>query len=116
MGLREVGVRMQGGVEGRECGWTAWHCSGALPLPLPLVLPLLLLLLVCHAAVGVVLLPSACHVPLPSTSKPAAAATATHCTLQAAIAVFERQGVEAAAYVRQRLTELGVRPGDKLQW
>ncbi|PRW33965.1 flap endonuclease GEN-like protein 1 [Chlorella sorokiniana] len=35
---------------------------------------------------------------------------------QAAIAVFERQGVEADAYVRRRLAELGGRTGERLRW
>lgn len=36
--------------------------------------------------------------------------------LQAAIAVFERQGVEADAYVKRRLGELGGRTGERLCW
>lgn len=40
----------------------------------------------------------------------------THPPLQAAIAVFERQGVEADAYVRRRLAELGARAGERLRW
>lgn len=36
--------------------------------------------------------------------------------LQAAIAVFDRQGVEADAYVKRRLGELGGRAGERLCW
>ena len=36
--------------------------------------------------------------------------------LQAAIAVFDRQGVEADAYVKRRLGELGARAGERLCW
>lgn len=37
-------------------------------------------------------------------------------TAQAALAVFERQGAEAAAYVQQRLAQLGMPAGQKLHW
>ncbi|KAL4425232.1 hypothetical protein ABPG75_009248 [Micractinium tetrahymenae] len=35
---------------------------------------------------------------------------------QAAVAVFERQGAEADAYVQRRLAELGCQPGQRLHW
>lgn len=44
------------------------------------------------------------------------AAKSIRLALQAAVAVFERQGVEADVYVRRRLAELGGRPGERLHW